>query len=328
MTIKKALGALSLLVFVVAAGQVGAGQNYTGKKILFIDSYHEGYAWSDGIVNGARSVIDGSGAELRIVRMDTKRNKSDAFKKAAAERVRDVIETYRPDVVIAADDNASKYVIQPYYKDAATPFVFCGVNWDALSYGFPYVNVTGMLEVAAVDELFALLRGLAKGHRIGYLAADVFTARKEKDRIQKTFYMRFTKAHFAKTLAEWQAAYRDLQGKVDILLVGNSAGIDDWDNAAAARFVEQHSKIPSGAIHPHMTAFALIGYTKIAEEQGEWAARTALRILDGTPPLAIPIVRNTQGRLTVNARIAGRLHASSVPTALVELMESADQVIE
>ena len=41
------------------------------------------------------------------------------------------IDAFKPDVVIAADDNASKYLIEPYFKDAALPFVFCGVNWDA-----------------------------------------------------------------------------------------------------------------------------------------------------------------------------------------------------
>ncbi len=27
------------------------------KKVLFIDSYHEGYEWSDGIVRGTKSVL-------------------------------------------------------------------------------------------------------------------------------------------------------------------------------------------------------------------------------------------------------------------------------
>jgi ABC-type uncharacterized transport system substrate-binding protein len=328
MTIKIFAGFVSLLVFALVAGQAGAAQDFAGKRILFIDSYHDGYTWSDGTLAGVRSVLDGSGAELRVVRMDTKRNKSDEFKASAAEKVKAVIDSYKPDVVIASDDNASKYVIKPYYKDAALPFVFCGVNWDASGYGFPYSNVTGMVEVAAVDELFALLGRLARGDRIGYLAADVFTAQKEKKKIESTFDMTFSEVHFANSLSEWQSAYRELQSKVDIVLVGNAVGIDDWDADSAARFVERNAKVPSGAIHPHMTGLALVGYTKVAEEQGEWAAQAALRILGGTSPAAIPIARNKQGRLTINARIAERLHASSIPAALSELMESADEVIE
>ncbi len=324
---RKILGAVSVLVFAAAAGQAGAAGKYDGKKVLVIDSYHEGYAWSDGTVAGVRSVLDSSGAEVRIVRMDTKRKKTDEDKLAAAEMVRRTIESFGPDVVIASDDNASKFVIMPYYKDAALPFVFCGVNWDASGYGFPYKNVTGMVEVAAVDELFAFLERLTDGRRVGYLAAEVFTAHKEQENIEKTFGMKFAETRYATNMAEWQAQYRELQGKVDMLLVGNSAGTDGWDDDVAARFVERNSKVPSGGIHEHMSRFVLIGYTKLAEEQGEWAAKTALRIIDGTSPSAIPIARNTQGRLVINARIAEGLGGSTT-AALGDMLQSADEVIE
>ncbi|HHO76243.1 MAG TPA: hypothetical protein ENN05_07415 [Deltaproteobacteria bacterium] len=44
------------------------------KKILFVDSYHEGYAWSDGIAAGIKEILSGTGVELNIFHMDTKRN--------------------------------------------------------------------------------------------------------------------------------------------------------------------------------------------------------------------------------------------------------------
>ncbi len=321
------LGAVSALLFTAAAGQAHAAGNFDGKKVLFIDSYHEGYAWSDGTLDGARSALDSSGVELLVVRMDTKRKKTDEDKLAAAEMVRQTIAAFQPDVVIASDDNASKYVIQPFYKDAELPFVFCGVNWDAAGYGFPYKNVTGMIEVSAVDELFMFLERLTDGRRVGYLAADVFTAHKEQENIEKTFGMTFAETRYATTVAEWQAQFFELQGQVDILLVGNAIGIEDWDDDAAARFVEQNSRIPSGAIDGHMARLALIGYTKLAEEQGEWAARTALRILGGTQPSAIPITRNSQGRLTFNARIAEGM-GDEAALALGDILQSADEVIE
>ena len=327
MTYRKILGAVTALLFATVAGQAVAAGKYDGKKVLFIDSYHEGYAWSDATFAGVRSVLDSSGAELQVVRMDTKRKKTDEDKLAAAEMVRRTIESFNPDVVIASDDNASKFVIKPYYKDAALPFVFCGVNWDASGYGFPYKNVTGMVEVAAVDELFAFLERLTDGRRVGYLAAEVFTAHKEQNNIEKTFGMTFAEARYANTTAEWQAQFKELQGKVDILLVGNSAGTEGWDDDAMARFAEKNSKVPSGAIHGHMARFALIGYTKLGEEQGEWAAKTALQIIDGTSPSAIPITRNKQGRLTINARIGESLGAET-SLALGDMLQSADEVIE
>ena len=52
-----------------------------GKKILFIDSCHEGYAWSDGITQGVQNALKETSASLKIIRMDTKRNTDEAFKK-------------------------------------------------------------------------------------------------------------------------------------------------------------------------------------------------------------------------------------------------------
>ena len=73
---------LSVMIFVIVCLSTPclAGK-YDGKKVLFIDSYHEGYGWSDGITKGIETTLDGSGVELNIVRMDTKRNTDDAFKK-------------------------------------------------------------------------------------------------------------------------------------------------------------------------------------------------------------------------------------------------------
>ena len=125
-------------------------RSYEGKKVLFIDSYHQGYAWSDGVTKGVQIKMKDTGVQLKVLRMDTKRNSSDDFKKEAAKKAVSVIKEFEPDVVIAADDNASKFLIKPYYKDAELPFVFCGVNWDAKVYGYPYKNVTGMVEVAPI----------------------------------------------------------------------------------------------------------------------------------------------------------------------------------
>jgi hypothetical protein len=101
--------------------------------------------------------------------MDTKRHSDESFKIEAAKQAKAEIESVKPDVVIAADDNASKYLVAEYYKDAVIPFVFCGVNWDAAVYGYPYNNATGMVEVTPVPQLVDQLQKVAKGNRVGFL---------------------------------------------------------------------------------------------------------------------------------------------------------------
>ncbi|MCP4577870.1 MAG: hypothetical protein GY846_16475 [Deltaproteobacteria bacterium] len=66
--------------------------------------------------------------------------------------------------------------------------------------------------------------------------------------------------------------------------------------------------------------YALLGYLKVPEEQGNWSARTALKILDGTAPSDIPIVKNTQGALVVNARIAAKT-GIELPFSIIQAAE-------
>jgi len=149
------------------------------KRVLYVDSYNQGFPWSDGITAAIEDVMKGQDVTLRIIRMDTKRNPSDDFKKAAALKVKAMIESFRPNVVIASDDNASKFVIVPYYKNARLPFVFCGVNYSADAYGFPYDNVTGMVELPPAIKLIYSLKYFKRISKVGYLAADTLTERKD-----------------------------------------------------------------------------------------------------------------------------------------------------
>lgn len=320
---RKAVVLISVLILVVGVTGSGLATSFSGKKVLYVDSYHEGYGWSDGITEGVQKGLEGTGVTLKILRMDTKRNKGEDFKQAAAETARDVIESFRPDVVIAADDNASKYLIVPYYKDGAIPFVFCGVNWDASGYGFPCSNVTGMVEVSPIPELLKQLAQYAAGDRIGYIAGDVLSARKEGENYKKIFNLDLVEVYVG-DFAAWKDGFARLQEEVDMLIVGNNAGINDWDEDDAVAFVQQKTRIPTGTAYDFVAPYAMFGFTKVAQEQGHWAALAAVDILGGKNVAAIPIAKNEQGKLIVNSRLVSAL-GIDVP---YEVFESADQVIE
>jgi ABC-type uncharacterized transport system substrate-binding protein len=295
---------IALLLSTVAAPVYS--QNLAGKKILLVNSYHAGYPWSDGLVAGAKEAIKGSGVELKVVEMDTKRNGSEEFAKQAALKVKAEIERWKPDAVIVADDAASKYLVMPYYKNASLPFVFCGVNWDSSVYGYPYKNVTGMEEVALIQQIIRNLKEYAKGSRIGSLTTDDLTERKEVDAYKKIVKVDFAAEKYVKTFAQWKEAYKAMQGQADMIIIGNKAAIPDFNDAEAAEFVLAHSKVPSGTINDWMMPVTMLGITKVPEEQGIWAVNTALKILGGTPPSSIPIAKNVQGNLLLNVKLASK----------------------
>lgn len=310
------VGSLALLCILAASVQAGG---YEGKRVLHVDSYHRGNEWNDRIADAVRDTLAGTGVELRIVHMDTKRNPSEAFKREAALRVKEVIESFRPDVVTASDDNASEYLIQAHYRDADLPFVFCGLNWDASTYGFPYANVTGMVEVSPIPQIIRLLRKYAAGDRIGYLTEDTETKRKELDYHERLFGIAYDRVYLVKTFEEWRNAYLRAQEEVDMLVILGIGAIEDFDDAAAQELAETETRIPSGTDFDWLMHFTMLGVGKVPEEQGRWAARAALRILDGIPPTRIPLAHNKEGRLYFNPRIAARLGVAQHPP-LAELV--------
>jgi ABC-type uncharacterized transport system substrate-binding protein len=275
------------------------------KKVLFIDSYHAGYAWSDGEVQGAKSVI-GDKYDFKVIHMDTKRNSSAEAQKKAGDEAKAEIDSWKPDVVITADDNAAKLVIVPFYKDSDIPFVFCGINWDASSYGFPSKNVTGVLEVSVIKPLLDSMQKFAKGSRVGFIGKDNETDRKEADQLKK-LGVQLTATKFVNTFEEWKTEYVKLQDETDMLIVINNAGISGWDETEAMKFTRENTKIPTGSSHDFIAPFVLIDYAKLAEEQGELAAGIAMNILEGKSPKDLPIVSNKKGQLYVNMAIAKKL---------------------
>jgi len=152
-------------------------QSYEGKKILYVDSYHAGYEWSDGITRGIENILNNTGVEIKILRMDTKKNDTEEYGKQAGLWAKSVIEDFKPDLVIISDDPAFKYLLMPYYRDAALPFVFCGINWDASIYGAPYNNTAGMIEVSLTPELITFLKEYSRGERPGFIAGNTSTDR-------------------------------------------------------------------------------------------------------------------------------------------------------
>ena len=314
--------AIAVLLVVTASPILATDLN--GKKVLFINSYHQGYAWSDGIWDGVQASLRGSGASLKAVYLDAKRQPSARALQKAADSVRAEISAFNPDVVIAADDAASQYVVVPHYKNAELPFVFCGVNWDVSQYGYPFANVTGMIQVEPIEELILHLSSFARGNRIGILTAESGTECKKINFYQQQLHITFHSIARVRTMAEWERQFLQMQSQVDILILSSSGGIADFDNARALALAHEHTQIPTGTMYDYMGRCALISYATVSREQGIWAAETARRILRGAAPAQIPVTTNKQAELFLNQGLARVLGVSFSPA----LLQAAAQVIE
>ncbi|MCU7934217.1 MAG: hypothetical protein KZQ99_04970 [Candidatus Thiodiazotropha sp. (ex Dulcina madagascariensis)] len=310
MCIPRLLALLALLLIPTLAVAVA---DHTGKRVMYLGSYHPEYPWSIGLTQGIKEVLEGSGVTLAIHRMDTKRNRSAEFIREAARQARAEVDAFAPDVVIISDDNAVKYVLQAFYKDAALPFIFCGVNWDASVYSLPYRNTTGMVEVDLISALIRQLRPHARGGRIGYLALEGISSLKNIEWHRRSEGVHYDKIYLVDDFETWKKRYLALQDEVDMVILGNQNGVRGWNTREAVAFTREHTRIPSGALSPGRMAFTLLGYLRLPEEQGRWAAGAALKILDGATPSSIPVVRNQQARVVINHELSQKLGITFSP---------------
>ena len=297
-----------------------SGPDYTGKKVLYVNSYHEGYAWSDSIVDGLHEVFDGTGVELKIIELDTKNHPEESFGQSAGAKAKAEIDAFQPDVVIASDDNAQKYLVVPYLKGTNIPVVFNGVNWDASAYGYPASNITGMIEVELPDQLVELLKGYAKGDRLGYLTVDTETERKVVEIYNERFFNGQMQTYWVTTQDEFKTAFLAAQQEVDILFMGNNAGSDMWNDEEMQQFIAKNTLVPTGSINDWMAPYSLLTLAKSGKEQGEWSAQTALSILAGTPVSDIPVTENKKGEMIVNLQLADKLGIVLAPSLLKNAM--------
>ncbi len=276
-------------------------------RCLYVSSYDAGYEWNDGVEKGMEPILKGK-CELKKFYMDGKRHLDPAFAKKKAREAKALIESWKPDVVIAADDNASKYLIMPYFKNAAIPIVFCGINWTVEPYGYPYSNTTGMIEVGPVEPMITEVKNAVKDARRGvFLFVDEITQYKEFA-LNKEMYSKqgiLLTNSIANTMAEWEAAYSAAQ-QADFIIIGNNAGINDWDKKRARNYTLSHAHKFTVTYLEWMAPYSMLTMAKIADEQGEWAAKAAVMILEGARPNSIPIVANRRWNMYVNPQLLAK----------------------
>jgi len=275
------------------------------KKCVYINSYHVGFVWSDTLSSHLKKELKDT-CKILEFNMDSKRNKSLVFIKNKALEAKRLIDKEKPDIVITSDDNAAKYLIQPYFKNSKIPFVFSGVNWSAKEYGFPYSNVTGIIEVTPINELYKIAQYISKGKRAIFIGDDTITDKKDLKQFIKFAIKRNISLDSAlvNTTKEWKEAYKFAQKKYDFIILGHNSAIKDWNDKKIKTFLLKHSKKLVLTTYSWMVPFSTIGLTIRAEEQGQWAGNTAKAILNGYAIENIAITTNHIWNKYINMTLA------------------------
>ncbi|WP_027722319.1 hybrid sensor histidine kinase/response regulator [Maridesulfovibrio zosterae] len=118
-------------------------------NVLFLNSYQNGYAWSDDILSGVRDVLNSSGltVDLHIEYMDTKRFYGTKFMDILHSYYAYKYRGYKFSAIIVSDNNALNFILK-YQEDLFpdVPVIFCGINDFKPSFISGKDNYAGVLE--------------------------------------------------------------------------------------------------------------------------------------------------------------------------------------
>ncbi|MBI4804123.1 MAG: PAS domain-containing protein [Desulfovibrio sp.] len=285
-----------LLIASLAHGQVEVK-----KKILYLSSYHNGYAWSDQILEGMRSALDKSTLpyDLQIEYMDSKRF-AEPNMDAVLERL--FKEKYRNpsfDAIIVSDDFAFQFILK-YQKSLFpdTPVIFCGVNDFDPAMLSGHKNMTGVVEVPDFETNIRLSLLLSPEATRMVVIADYsltgLAIRKQVRKAAAKFRNQVTFEYWdVKTLPELFEKTSNLTEKDIIFLIPIYLGTEKqvYSVEEVCEILSKRLPVPIYSAWRFMLGYGIVG-GKLHSGQGEGAlaAKMALRVMSGESISQIPVV--------------------------------------
>ncbi len=269
-------------------------------KVLMLNSYHQGYIWTDGIVESIRSEFAGDPREIQLLieYMDTKHYHSKEYTEMLRNLYLFKYKRVHLDLIIVTDNYALDFV-KKYRKQLFNhaPVIFCGIDgFDrSLIKGFP--DITGVVEDYDLQATLEMaLRLFPSTRNIAVLSDDSVMGRQDMDRFNRI--APFFKDYKIIPLVGWtiETLKQKLAGLPEHTIVLRLSYQHAWDGTMLTE--EERGRIWSENCHcPTFTSMghkvehgALGGIINSPELHGKAVAEIAKRIFNGEKARDIPII--------------------------------------
>jgi two-component system, cell cycle sensor histidine kinase and response regulator CckA len=291
-----------------------AGQ--TSRNVLILNSYHQGFKWTDEQTAGILESCSqpGSGVRFYIEHMGSKWAYDDAYFAKLQELYRIKHGAIRFDVIVATDNDAYNFLVQRREQlYGAVPVVFCGVNWinpESIPAGKGF---TGVNEDADIEANFNLMLRLHPKTSDIYVIVDATTTgRIVRSRIEGIAprYAPHVTVHFLQNIT-----MREIVSTVSGLTPGSLVFLTIFQKDAAGenfefsdcRRIADASAVPVYGLWDFYLGYGIIGgMLTSGAAQGEAAGTLARRILLGEPAESIPVVMISPNRYRFDFRAMNR----------------------
>lgn len=304
----KCLMAAALLLTMVVCPMPATAAKY---KVLVVMSYEDDYQFEEDIKEGIDSVL-ADVSDLKYFYMNTKVNLDGG--PAKAEEAYQLYQSFQPDGVIAADDNAQAMFVVKYLKDKVkVPVMFCGVNADPEKYGYPTDHISGVLERLPIGPSIALIKMLVPSiETVGMLekkgpSAEAVFSQATKE--MATYPARVVSQQEVTTLEGLVETVKELDSTCDSLFLSAMQGLTGPDGKTvsekeAFQAIARTFKKPTATVVEYRIKYGILGgVAATGQEQGSTAARMLIEALEGKPVSEIPVTQNKGGLKIINVDV-------------------------
>lgn len=303
------LGALTVFLFLLSFFAIPKDAPAEGdemKHVLVLNSYHEGYRWTDDIVEGINSVFGPRFQRIQVdfEYMDAKRRISPAYLERLHQFYRYKFGDNDYDLVLCSDETAFGF-LQEYHREIfpETPVVFCGLEHfdeDMLEGKDFFTGVVEIFDLRAT--LATMLRLHPDRHRI-YVVNDHTAMGRSIGRELDKVIPDFPDLEFVPLegleMEELQARLSHLPQDSLVLFLAFSRDVSGkyFTCEEGISRISSSSNVPVyGPWDFHLGHGIVGGLLAGGFDQGRRAALLAMRILEGEALSLIPVVRKYSDR--------------------------------
>jgi len=305
------IAALVLLAILLISGTALAKDK---KNILIINSYHQGYKWTDDETLGAIKAFEPvqDAVKIHVEYMGTKWVQKT---KPYFERLKDVYrQKYQAipmSVIIITDNDALDFLL--LYRDEVfgkVPVVFCGINWftqDYLKGQSLYTGVNEDIDMKATIDLMLLLHPKTK--RISVIIDNTTTGNIIHQKLLELVprYSKRVTFHVLQDVTMQTIIDTVANAPPDSLALMTLFQIDAagelFEFSESTRLISKASRVPLyGFWDFNLGAGIVGGLLTSGQEQGSSAGAMALRIYHGESPASIPVLMKSPNRYMFDFR--------------------------
>jgi len=288
------------------------------KSVLYLNSYHHGYQWSDSIMEGVRSVLDNSQykIDLQIEYMDAKRYHYEDVTGMLVRLYREKYGQEKFDIIIVSDNDAFYFATQ--YRDElfpGTPIVFCGVN-DLAPKDLQVGNLTGVVEQFDLARTLDVALRMHPGKRHMVVVGDSSTAGAA---IAEQIKAVIPQYNGRLTVDYWiDMSLKTVIDRVQNLPDDAFLFFIPYYQVIDGRFLTAEEVMASIYTRSHIPIYTtwefLLGHGAVGGrllsgfKHGQAAASITLEVLDGTPADEIPVYMETTGDYMFDYKVMQKLN--------------------